>query len=348
MIQRRGIARLIRIARRVTNAFVPRAIILLYHRVAELPLDPQLLCVSRKNFAEHLEVLRNWAPAVQVEALGQVLKSGSRGKDAVAITFDDGYADNLYNAKPLLERYDTPATVFVTSGYVGSNREFWYDALGRILLQTGPLPETLRLTIKGQVYDWQIDAVAENADVNLCWSGWNLSLNANPTSRHRVYRLLCNVLQSLRDQERQEILGRLAAWGGKEITSRQTHRTLSHQELIRLADGNLVEIGAHTVSHPVLSALPLNAQADEISRSKADLEDILGQRVTSFAYPFGEQSHYTQQTVAAVRQAGFKWACSNFPGIIRRGTDPWQLPRFLVRDWDGEEFARNLRHWTNA
>jgi peptidoglycan/xylan/chitin deacetylase (PgdA/CDA1 family) len=348
MIHRRGIGRFKRIARRVTNAFVPRAIVLLYHRVAELPLDPQLLCVSRKNFAEHLEVLRTCATAVQVEALGQVLESGSRGNDAVVITFDDGYADNLYNAKPLLERYDIPATVFVTSGYVGSNREFWYEALERILLHTGPLPEALRLTINGQVYDWQIGAVPQNVDGNLCWTGWNMSLTANPTSRHRVYRLLCEILQPLPDQERQEILDRLAAWAGKDITSRQTHRTLSQQELIRLAEGRLVEIGAHTVSHPVLSALPIAAQADEISGSKADLEDILGRRIASFAYPFGGQSHYTQETVTAVRQAGFTWACSNFPGTVRPGTDHWQLPRFLVRDWDGEEFARNLRQWMDA
>jgi len=129
---------------------------------------------------------------------------------------------------------------------------------------------------------------------------------------------------------------------------RRTHRTLTPQEVIGLADGGLVEIGSHTVTHPVLSALPLIAQRAEMDGSKACLEEILGRPVASFAYPFGGRSHYTEQTVAAVREAGFERACSNFAGTVRRGTDRWQLPRFLVRDWDGGEFARNLEDWTDA
>jgi peptidoglycan/xylan/chitin deacetylase (PgdA/CDA1 family) len=83
-------------------------------------------------------------------------------------------------------------------------------------------------------------------------------------------------------------------------------------------------------------------------KSKARLKEILGQSPASFAYPFGGRQHYTEETVVAVRQAGFDWACSNFAGIVRSGTSRWQLPRFLVRDWDGDEFARNLKAWTHA
>jgi peptidoglycan/xylan/chitin deacetylase (PgdA/CDA1 family) len=115
--------------------------------------------------------------------------------------------------------------------------------------------------------------------------------------------------------------------------------------MIRLADGGLIEIGSHTLSHPVLAALPVAAQIDEISGSKARLEQLLGHPVTSFAYPFGGRSHYTDQTVAAVREAGFEWACSNFAGMVWPSTDRWQLPRLLVRDWDGDQFARNLEGW---
>src|SRR5215510_103661 len=127
----RGIGKLKYIARCLTSRFIPGAVILLYHRVTELSSDPQLLCVSRQHFAEHLEILRKYGFPIALKHVDQT----RRGRPGVILTFDDGYADNLNNAKPLLERYDVPATVFVTTGYVGSRREFWKDYLERIFLQ---------------------------------------------------------------------------------------------------------------------------------------------------------------------------------------------------------------------
>jgi peptidoglycan/xylan/chitin deacetylase (PgdA/CDA1 family) len=323
--------------------FLSRAIILLYHRVAEVTSDPQLLCVSRRNFAEHLEIIRKRGRAVQVKALGRALNNGDRGQCVVIVSFDDGYADNLHNAKPLLERHDVPATVFVTTGYLGSDREFWYDDLERILLRTGHLPKTLQLRINNDCYQWELGSAAR------CDEGahrdWNMSRKDNPTLRHGVYRSLFQILQPLPDPERQKVMDDLTAWAGMDTVGRSTHRTLLPGELAQLADGGLIEIGSHTVSHPVLAALHPDAQMNEISRSKAHLEEILGYTVTSFAYPFGGRSHYTQQTVSAVREAGFDWACSNFGGLVYPDTDRWQLPRFIVRDWDGDQFARALEGW---
>jgi peptidoglycan/xylan/chitin deacetylase (PgdA/CDA1 family) len=74
----------------------------------------------------------------------------------VAVTFDDGYADNLLNGKPLLECYDVPVTVFVTSGYVGAGREFWADELERLFLQPGTLRQELCLAIKGRTHQWDL------------------------------------------------------------------------------------------------------------------------------------------------------------------------------------------------
>jgi peptidoglycan/xylan/chitin deacetylase (PgdA/CDA1 family) len=78
----------------------------------------------------------------------------------VVVTFDDGYADNLHHAKPLLERYGIPATVFVTSDYIGQEHEFWGDKLERLLLQPGALPQTLQLQVNGTAYQWSLGEAA--------------------------------------------------------------------------------------------------------------------------------------------------------------------------------------------
>jgi peptidoglycan/xylan/chitin deacetylase (PgdA/CDA1 family) len=113
----------------------------------------------------------------------------------------------------------------------------------------------------------------------------------------------------------------------------------------KLAADGLVEVGAHTMTHPVLSELSVNSQYVEIAESKRKLEEVLGQAVTSFSYPFGGQSDYNAATMKLVKKVGFSCACSNFPGYVRWGSDPYQLPRYLVRDWDGDEFQEQLMSW---
>jgi len=341
-----GIGRLQRRFRGTARLFTRRAVILLYHRVALSSPDPQLLCVTPAHFGEHLEVLRKYRHPIALRSLLPALQNGQRPSRAVVVTFDDGYADNLHHAKPLLARYDVPATVFVTSGYVGSEKEFWYDDLERLLLQPGILPETLRLNLNGRLHQWQLSsAVHYDKDSYRSYAGWNISQKDNPTPRQELYRSLFQTLLPLADEQRRKLVDDLLIAAGVETAGRPTHRVLSPEEMIQLTDGALVEVGSHTVSHTVLSTLPTAAQAEEISQSKARLEEILGHRVTSFAYPHGGRSHYTEETVTAVRQAGFQCACAAFPGIIGRATDRWQLPRFLVRDWDGQEFAHRLSQW---
>ena len=99
------------------------------------------------------------------------------------------------------------------------------------------------------------------------------------------------------------------------------------------------------MTHPALSALPAALQRDEILKSKARLEEFLGSPVDSFAYPYGKRGDYTAETVAIVQEAGFSCACSNFAGVVERLSNPFQLPRMHVQDWDGDEFARRLSRW---
>jgi peptidoglycan/xylan/chitin deacetylase (PgdA/CDA1 family) len=334
-----------RAIRKVIDPFIHRVIILLYHRVGELPTDPQLLTVTRDHFAEHLEVLRRYGQLMSLRQLAARAVKRGLPRRGLVITFDDGYADNLYAAKPLLQRHDSPATVFVTSGYVGEQYEFWWDDLERLVLQPRTLPERLNFKINGTNFQWELgDGAVWDDKTFRSNASWNVLRKDDPTPRQALYRRLCQLVRPLPETQRRQVLAELAQCTSSGLAARPSHRTLTTEEVVRLAEGGLVEIGAHTVNHPVLSELSETEQRKEIKDSKARLEEILGHAVSSFAYPFGGRPDYTVESVSAAKEAGFDCACANFSGAVQSNTDRFQLPRILIRDWDGEEFARRL--WT--
>lgn len=333
-------------AHQIKSRFAYAPLILLYHRVADLPSDPQLLSVTQAHFAQHLEILRRYARPMALRDMVRALRENKVPRRAIAVTFDDGYADNLHHAKPLLERYEVPATVYVSSGYVGTSREFVHDTLEGLFLRPGKLPQRLALNIEGRAHQWDLGEETEySEEVYQKNRRWHVLQAENPSPRHDVYRSLCQLFYTLHDHNRRSAMDALMRWAGNPFVCRPSYRALDSDEIRMLAKDGLVEVGSHTVTHPVLSRLNSADQKDEVQQSKTSLEEILGRPVTSFAYPYGTRSDYTEETAAIVREVGYDHACSNFEGLIHQGTDPWQLPRFLVRNWNGEELASRLREW---
>jgi peptidoglycan/xylan/chitin deacetylase (PgdA/CDA1 family) len=321
-------------------------LILLYHRIAELGSDPQLLAVTPHHFGQHLEVLRDYGTPV---SLGEMLEAGRAGRlprRAIAVTFDDGYADNVDCGNPLLARYGIPATLLVTTAYLGQAREFWWDDLERLLLLPGRLPDTLRLRIGPAVHEWRLDEAGVYSEEEYRRnSGWNVELAHDPSPRHTVYRALCRLLRDVRAEERDAVLDDVSRVSNVTATGRPTHRVLSNDGLARVVAGRGMDAGAHSTTHPALSALSVAAQWCEIAESKARVQEITGREATGFSYPFGGRADYTPATVALVREAGFILACSNVGGLVRPRSDCFQLPRVLIRDWDAETFAGRLAGW---
>jgi len=324
----------------------PGAIVLLYHRIGSPSPDPWSLNVSPHHFAEHLDVLRRHMRIVPLRELAGEIPRRGQARRPVAITFDDGYADNLATVTALLRRHDATATIFCTTGLIGREGEYWWDVLERIFLHPGRLPASLTLTIEGATRTWQLDADAEyGGEAARRHRDWRAG-QAPPTGRHALYFALWNLLHALPTATRQDALDALVAWAGISDRARPTHRVLTRAEdIAMLAGEGMIEIGAHTVSHPSLARLPVTAQRAEIRESKARLEALTGCPVTSFAYPFGGPSDYTPETVAQVREAGFERACANFSGRVTRSSDRYQIPRLYVRDGDGEAFASRLTRW---
>ncbi len=341
--------KLYRAAVRFAGRFAPRGLILLYHRVTELPSDPQRLCVTPQHFAEHLDVIRQVGCPTSLRQLTQDLRRRRPPRRGIVLTFDDGYADNLLNGKPLLARLGIPGTVFVASGPLEASQEFWWDELERLLLQPGTLPDVLRLRINGNTWQHGMAAAAcYTQEAGHEHRRWNVLEATDPTPRQAAYRSLCQLLRPLPAGKRERVLDDLRQCAAIGPACRPSHRPLAAAEVTQLADGGLIEVGAHSVTHPVLSSLPVAEQRWELQTGKVRLEEILGRPVVSFAYPYGTLPDYTEETVAIVRESGFACACSTVPRAVWKDADVFQLPRIVIRDWDGEEFARRLTGWLHG
>jgi peptidoglycan/xylan/chitin deacetylase (PgdA/CDA1 family) len=311
----------------------PGSLILLYHRVAEADRDPWSLCVSPRHFAEHLAVL-----AGRVRPLGLLAGGRAAARRSVAITFDDGYADALEAAHPLLERHGAPATVFVATGGVEGGDPFWWDRLAALLAPPRSLLATLELRARGRVHRFELDPES-GGEPRVRERG--LGFGARDAPRARLHDALHRLLGGLEAREREEVLDALGAWAGAAAPG-PGERALRREEIAKLAAGGLVEIGAHTVSHPRLAELAPEARDREVRESQAFLGDLVGRRVTSFAYPHGRHDAATRRILV---ESGFERACTSRAGTVRPHGDPLELPRVAVPDCDGEGLARLLRRF---
>ncbi len=315
-----GIDRIRRLAREACDRAFPGTLVLLYHRVAELPTDPFDLCVAPRAFAEHLEVMRKLARPVPLRSLALAMGRGSAPRKGVVVTFDDGYADNLLAAAPLLEEHDVPATFFIATGYIGSGREFWWDELERIVRAADP----------------------GGGEDGRPRRGWKYSDDDLADPGLRRYRELYPRLQAMAPGDRDRALRELGERVGLGPGARPDYRAMDAEELARLASSGLFEVGAHTVHHPLLPMLDGPAQLREIRESKSWLEATIGRRVEQFSYPHGG---LTAETARLAREAGLSTASSTRAAIVSGREDRFAIPRVVPEGLDGDGFARFLRGW---
>jgi peptidoglycan/xylan/chitin deacetylase (PgdA/CDA1 family) len=293
-----------------------RGLILGYHRVAKTEVDGFDICVSPEHFSEQMAfVRRNYHP-ISLNEMVSGLISGSLPHKSIAVTFDDGYADNLYAAEPILERFEIPAAVFISPGNLG--KPFWWNELESIILSTPRLPGYLLLPVGGDMIEW------EGGD--------------RKTFLDHLYRILLQKNSEVRNQVL-TILKNITGWHSGD---QQECRSLTAKEIQTLTKDGLVDVGAHTMNHPILTHLSIDQQHEEIYSSKVSLEKILGRPIEGFAYPNGI---YSPKTTALVKEVGFRYACSSRRDVVLRKGDRFQLPRFWPGDWNEERLSGDLRVW---
>ena len=288
--------------------------ILIFHRVLPLP-DP--LLPDEPDVARYDQIMlwiRNWFNVLPLDEAVTRLKSGTLPARAAAITFDDGYADNLLHAAPILKKHELPATFFIATGFLDGGI-MWNDRV--------------------------IEAVRNANCTSISAKPLGLDTLAISTSAEKLAALNCLLpaIKHLPPEKRHDMVDLVVDACGADLPS---DLMLTKDQLVELRDIGM-GIGAHTVSHPILTRLKSDAAQSEIGDSRDYLKSILRQHIPLFAYPNGKFSaDYGVEHTRIARSLGFSAALTTTPGVSRSGTDPFQLPRFTPWDRSRLKFGCRL------
>ena len=295
-------------------------------------MDPWELAVQPHRFEQHLAVLRRTRYPLRLSEFVSRLERGTLPHKAVAVTFDDGYADNLCEAAPRLASAGVPATLFLATGFVGQGHDYWWDELARgVLLRTGAVDAEVKIGSK------RIPLVLREGDERD--SGWRACQEPG-TERPRAYLAVWKHLRTAAPAEREDAMVQLRAILEIPPADRRD-LPMTASEVAAMARGTIFDFGGHTATHPVLPALTPAERRDDIRQGREACERLIGSPITGFSYPHGALDDDSE---AAVRECGFAWACcQKARSVSTRGADRYALPRLGVLDWEGSAFERKLQ-----
>lgn len=327
--------RLYRPVRRRVRRRLRRGGILMYHRICQESCDPWAITVPPADFADQLAVLAEARAVVDLAAFASEA-AYTRNGTRLAVTFDDGYVDNLEAALPILERYEIPATLFVVGDAIGRRREFWWDALQRAILESGPLPSELVFEFGTGPHVYSV--VAESAD--LVDHRWRADESPPRTPRQRLFSQLWGAIVVLEPAEQDAAVDHLLSWAGQSLTPPPDRLPVDAEQFAALVSHPLVTIGNHTLQHLSLPHLRPEQQCAQVIDCQRKLQELIGRAPDRFSYPFGR---YAEPTRAVLQELGIATACTSVPEPAVAGDDPLALPRLQATAMDGDQFARWLR-----
>lgn len=287
--------------------------ILMFHRVQPAPSGPRYGpsrngVVSLDTFRRVVEHLRRAGnDIVSLDEAQRRLRSGAKGRSFVCLTFDDGYRDNYELVYPICQELEVPITIYVTTDMVEERLLIWWYGLS---------------------------AVVEQADMVSCpVNGVLRSFPASSDGQKLVaYNYLDTMMRAATAAERSRMIKYLEKEYTVDFASLSKGQAMTWRMVEELGQSDLVEIGAHTVSHPALSTLTVRSARKEMEMGRSILEARLAQPIKHFAYPFGKASEAGEREFAICRELGFASATTTRFGCLfphHRDT-PHSLPRIAV------------------
>ena len=282
--------------------------VLLYHRVSERKpdFDPWQLTVSKATFTKQMQILSETRRVVSLAEFVSDLKAKILDPKSICVTFDDGYVDNLREAKPILKKYGIPATIFIATDFLDEDN-FWWDRLSHLLEQSINHPSRLA-RLKNELSLFNVDENVASIG-HLLRALW---LHFRDKNRVRCHNEILNLERDL-DVDPLPV----------------DVRPMTRDELVDLND-DLIQVASHTGSHAWLPEIPSEEGLNhELERPRELLRKILGYSPKFFAYPYGASSHEARN---AVSRAGYEAAFTTVSMCVDKSTDLYAIPRRAVGD----------------
>ncbi|MGQ7945236.1 polysaccharide deacetylase family protein [Flavobacterium sp. WC2509] len=281
-------------------------LVLMYHRIND-EVGEQLtgLTVSPENFEKQLLYFKKHFQILRLEENWTSLK-----KTGVVITFDDGYADNIINALPLLEKYQIPATIFITTLNINTKNEFWWDRL---------------------VFDY-----------SNCQESFYLPDQSDKISKsNSSYKYITGYVHKMRNEDKEKWFLEFEKINKISFYPREEYRSLADSELKLLSEHPLITLGIHTHNHYSLGALSYDVQKQEISFSIEKLKEFTTKIIKYLALPNGSYNTYTLKITEELNLEGFLLANDYYSNIKNKHSK--KINRILMPNIEGEKLVKCLK-----
>ena len=291
-----------------------KAIILTFHRVLPERDSLQPSIITGQEFADVVKYVSKIFHVISLSQLVHSIKNDEIRRGTVVFTFDDGYADNCEIAMPILKQYGCVGTFFVSTGYLDGG-QMWNDII--------------------------VDVIRQAQVPELDFSELDLGKINVSTTENKIKAIgsIIEKIKHLDPDEREKVVNRMVKLAQASIR----YELMMTTSQVKTMHESGMEIGAHTVSHPILSSTTAERGKQEIVESKQALEAIIDSKVTLFAYPNGKPGvDYNQYHINVLNEAGFLGAVSTEVNLIDVKSDVFQMPRFTPWDKTGFKFSLRL------
>ena len=287
--------------------------ILMYHGLIERPMvmpDPCMIHVDQ--FRSQMKFLKKNFNVVSLNKSIELLKAGELTEPTVVLTFDDGYQSNYDLAFPILREEQLPATIFLTTRFTDTDTTIWPGILH--------------------------NAFSFTAKTHFIWRGQHFDLRT-PTSKAMSLRQIKSTLKSesqiLVTENVEYIVSELSGDSPITLGAQSPYRMLNSESIKSLAASDLINLGAHTQNHYILSRLPDSMQETEIQQSVKNVSILSGEPCALFAYPNGSRRDYNNCSLAILQRTGILAALTTETGTCNGDTPLLELPRINVNSETG-------------
>jgi peptidoglycan/xylan/chitin deacetylase (PgdA/CDA1 family) len=277
--------------------------IITYHHIGTKIDDYLLYRIKTSDFQQQMRYLKQTHEIISFETLHQAFAGKkSLPRRAAIITFDDGYKDNYTEAYPILKKNNIPATIFLTTGPIETNAIFWWNIIGYVLCNT-------KLT-KIDLEDFGV---------------------VSPPSKENMFhslRMTYSRFKNIPEEKKKKLIDLLIQKSDVNIPNDFGKDLMVSWDNVKEMNENGIDFGSHTVTHPILTHVPLNQVKVEIIESKKIIEKKLNRPITTFCYPNGFATDYNADIIQILKDNGFQSSVTAIPKMVTSKSNLFELGRF--------------------